>query len=140
MVDIEFLTQMLQLRHGYRYRAVRRRGTLEALDALKAHHILRESDHRLLKNGYLFLRRLDHRLRLDRDQSMDVLEREPEKLEAIARGLGYKSRDRVKAGSHLLQDYERWRERIRRCYEWFLTVERQSDSPFQDDHSDGFPV
>ena len=120
MVDIEFLTQMLQLRHGHLHPALRVRGTLEALEALKAAGMLSKKDHRLLSESYLFLRRLDHRLRLERGQSLDILEREPVKLEGIALALGYKARTRTKAAALLLRDYERRRERIRSCYERFF--------------------
>jgi len=65
MVDIEFLTQMLQLSHGTRYPALRKRGTLEALSALRKEGVINQSDWPLLAEGYLFLRRLDHRLTRD---------------------------------------------------------------------------
>ncbi|HWP56888.1 MAG TPA: bifunctional [glutamate--ammonia ligase]-adenylyl-L-tyrosine phosphorylase/[glutamate--ammonia-ligase] adenylyltransferase [Candidatus Acidoferrales bacterium] len=120
MVDVEFLTQMLQLRHGQRDRRLRLRGTLEALDALLKAGIMAKKDHRLLAESYLFLRRLDHRLRLERGQSLDIVEREPAKLEAIAAALGYRARTRTKAAALLLRDYERRREQIRACYERFF--------------------
>lgn len=127
MVDIEFLAQMLQLSHGYRYPKLRQRGTLEALRALRDHQIIKQREYRLLSEGYLFLRRLDHRLRLERDQSIDILEREPEKLRGIAQALGYKTtRNKNKnsqesAGHLLLKDYEVRRERIRACYERYFS-------------------
>ncbi len=119
LVDIEFLTQMLQLAHGHRLRALRRRGTLKALEQLLEHKILNKYDYRLLSEGYSFLRRLDHRLRLERDQSIDAFEADPARLEGIARSL-YKSRPGGKgarAGRRLLRDYEATREKIRACYE-----------------------
>ena len=112
MVDIEFLAQRLQLSHGYRYPKLRQRGTLEALKALRDHQIIKEREYRLLSEGYLFLRRLDHRLRLERDQSIDILERDPEKLQGVARALGYNrdrkgtKKGRESAGHLLLKDYE----------------------------------
>jgi [glutamine synthetase] adenylyltransferase / [glutamine synthetase]-adenylyl-L-tyrosine phosphorylase len=120
MVDIEFVTQMLQLRYGHLYPRLRLRGTLEGLKALQAAGILSKRDYRLLSDNYFFLRQLDHRLRLERGQSLDILEREPVKLEGIATALGYKARSRTKAAALLLCDYERRRERIRSCYERFF--------------------
>jgi glutamate-ammonia-ligase adenylyltransferase len=136
MVDIEFLAQMLQLSHGYRYPRLRQRGTLEALRALRDHQIIKEREYRLLSEGYLFLRRLDHRLRLERDQSIDILEREPEKLRGVAQALGYKDRrmsrkQGKKGGGHLLlRDYEMRREQIRACYERYFSP--QDYSPNKD--------
>ena len=89
LVDIEFLTQMLQLTHGYRLPALRRRQTLDALAALHDEKILKKAEYKLLSGGYLFLRRIDHRLRLERDQSIDSFEADPGRLESIARALGY---------------------------------------------------
>jgi [glutamine synthetase] adenylyltransferase / [glutamine synthetase]-adenylyl-L-tyrosine phosphorylase len=91
------------------------------------HHgkILKSSECRLLADGYLFLRRLDHRLRLARDQSIDAFEAEPGRLESIAKALGYNSkaeRAEPESGQQLLRDYRSGREKIRACYErYFLS-------------------
>ncbi len=132
LVDIEFLTQMLQLAHGFRNPELRRKETLAALRALHEKKILRKSEYKLLSEGYLFLRTLDHRLRLERDQSLDAFEREPGRLERIAHALGYddgkrdKRKGTAKAGQKLLRDYESRREKIRRCYENYFLLQRQS--------------
>jgi [glutamine synthetase] adenylyltransferase / [glutamine synthetase]-adenylyl-L-tyrosine phosphorylase len=127
LVDIEFLTQMLQLAHGYRHTSLRRRETLEALAALHDAKILKPPEYRLLSEGYLFLRRLDHRLRLERDQSIDAFEADPEKLASIAQALGYGTtgtgkKVRVKSGEKLLRDYQARREKIRACYNHHFLV------------------
>jgi glutamate-ammonia-ligase adenylyltransferase len=126
LVDIEFLTQMLQLAHGYRYPKLRRRETLRALKALHGQKILKAAEYKLLSNGYLFLRQLDHRRRLERDQSIEGFEREPGRLDGIAQALGYKGvrkgakRRSSQAGRKLLRDYETRREKIRACYERYF--------------------
>ena len=124
LVDIEFLTQMLQLAHGYRLPSLRRRETIEALKALHDEKILKSVEYRLLSDGYLFLRRLDHRLRLERDESIDAFEAEPGRLEGIAKALGY-NRGRTEKhgpipGHKLLREYQSRRERIRACYEHYF--------------------
>ena len=128
LVDIEFVTQMLQLTHGFRLAALRRRETLDALAALHDEKILKKAEYKLLSEGYLFLRRLDHRLRLERDQSIDSFEADPGRLEGIARALGYgernkkTSRTHSQSGTKLLRDYQSRREKIRACYErYFIT-------------------
>ncbi len=126
LVDIEFLTQMLQLAHGYRFNELRCRETLEALNALYGKNILKKAEYRLLFDGYLFLRRLDHRLRLERDQSIDAFEAEPVRLDGIAHALGYEGAKRdgktrgAKSGEKLLRDYQTRREKIRACYERYF--------------------
>ncbi len=122
LVDIEFLTQMLQLSHGHCLPGLRQHGTMEALRALHHHKILRKSDYHLLSEGYLFLRRLDHRLRLQRDQSIDILEREADDLHGVAQALGYKGGKKNHPGALLLRDYETRRERIRACYDRFFKM------------------
>lgn len=122
LVDIEFLTQMLELSHAYRAPSLRQRGTLEALKGLRKEKILSEADYQLLSEGYLFLRNLDHWLRLQRDQSIDILDREAEQLHGVAQALGYKGNKRKSPGELLLRDYELRRERIRACYGRFFKI------------------
>ena len=134
LVDIEFLTQMLQLAHGHRLTQLRRRQTLEALNVLHEEKILKRDEYRVLADGYLFLRRLDHRLRLERDQSIDAFEAEPGRLDSIARALGYGNADeqgkrsKAKSGAKLLRDYQVRRERIRACYERYFLSEPEPSS------------
>jgi [glutamine synthetase] adenylyltransferase / [glutamine synthetase]-adenylyl-L-tyrosine phosphorylase len=128
LVDIEFITQMLQLANGYRFPKLRQRATLAALQELHDQRLLKRDEFRLLSDGYLFLRRLDHCLRLQRDQSIDAFEAEPRKLEAVAQALGYgvaTQRGQVrrpKSGEKLLRDYYTRREQIRACYERYFRV------------------
>lgn len=123
IVDIEFIAQMLQLAHGYRHPGLRKTGTLQALAALRDHGIIAAPDYDLLWDSYLFLRRLDHRLRLERDQSIDILEREPGRLQAIAHAMGYGGGSGKSPGELLLEDYERRREQVRSCYERIFGIE-----------------
>jgi glutamate-ammonia-ligase adenylyltransferase len=125
LVDIEFITQMLQLAHGHRFPKLRQRSTLAALQALQETKVLKLTESRLLGAGYLFLRKLDHRLRLERDQSIDAFEADPARLEGIALALGYGSpntarRRKANSGKKLLHEYRTKRETIRACYERYF--------------------
>jgi [glutamine synthetase] adenylyltransferase / [glutamine synthetase]-adenylyl-L-tyrosine phosphorylase len=117
LVDIEFLTQMLQLKHGGGRPRLQTQPTLAALKALYEEKILGAEEYRALSEGYLFLRRLDHRLRLERNESLDVFERNAAKLQQTAVALGYKGKKDFSAGKRLLADYEKLRKTIRRCYD-----------------------
>jgi [glutamine synthetase] adenylyltransferase / [glutamine synthetase]-adenylyl-L-tyrosine phosphorylase len=117
LVDVEFVTEMLQLRFGHEHPKVRARRTEEALDALRAEGILDEQHHRGLVEGYRFLRRVESRLRLERDQAVYALDRRDAKLAALARRLGYERDD---AAARLLADLESTRETIRRIYDRFF--------------------
>jgi glutamate-ammonia-ligase adenylyltransferase len=140
LVDVEFLTQMLQLKHGQRFREVRRQATLDALRALHERKLIGATEYRVLSDGYLFLRRLDHRLRLERQQSIDILERDPAKIQSIALALGYKGKNNFRAGERLLEDYEKVRERIRACYEKCFRSENGNRSTDVAGSAEGAPV
>ena len=75
LVDIEFLVQMLQLRHGADLPAVRLRATRHALAALAAAGVVPRDDAASLEQSYAFLRALANRLRIERDQPVEALER-----------------------------------------------------------------
>jgi glutamine synthetase adenylyltransferase len=93
--------------------------------------ILKPNEYPLLFDGYVFLRNLDHRLRLERDQSIDAFEADPGKLEGIALALGYGSanmaqRRKTNSGEKLLRDYRSKREGIRGCYERYFVSAREA--------------
>jgi [glutamine synthetase] adenylyltransferase / [glutamine synthetase]-adenylyl-L-tyrosine phosphorylase len=117
MVDVEFVTEALQLRHGHDHPRARCRRTEDALDALRAEGLLEEAHHRGLLDGYRFLRRVESRLRIERDQAVHSLEHEDSKLAALARRIGHDGPD---AGAGLLRDVKATRERIRRIYEHYF--------------------
>ena len=113
IVDIEFIVQMLQLRHGRALPQLRHRGTAVALEALRACAIVSPEDFVVLSQGYEFLRALENRLRIERDRPVEALEEDEEKLVPLARRMGYEGED---GAGRLLDDYRRRREEIRGCY------------------------
>jgi glutamate-ammonia-ligase adenylyltransferase len=115
-VDVEFLVQYLQLRHGRRHAWVRMPGTINALRALRKERILSPEDHRVLCDAYLFLRRLESRLRIVANQSTSFLSRDPVKLRTLAKRMGYTDDD-GSAGERLLAEYERTRAGVRTVFE-----------------------
>jgi glutamate-ammonia-ligase adenylyltransferase len=121
IVDIEFLVQMLQLRYGRQHSVLRQRATLAALAALHETAVLPVEDFHLLTEGYRFLRTLENRLRIERDQPVEALESSSEQLLSVARRLGYDGED---AAARLLADYQRQRELIRACYTRWFTQEK----------------
>jgi glutamate-ammonia-ligase adenylyltransferase len=115
-VDVEFLVQMLQLRHGHDHPGVRRRDTQAAIAALAAERLLSAADAERLAQGYAFLRALENRLRLERDQPVEALEADAEALLPLARRLGYRGSD-VEAVAALRADHARHRDAIRDVYD-----------------------
>jgi glutamate-ammonia-ligase adenylyltransferase len=132
IVDIEFLVQMLQLRYGQRFPTLRQRATLAALEALQTCKVLPADDFQVLTQGYRFLRSLENRLRIDRDQPVEALESEGNQLPLLARRMGYSgesSESSEDAAQQLLADYHIQREAIRACYtRWFERQKGQQDN------------
>src|SRR6185369_8529485 len=73
IVDIEFVVQMLQLRHGRGMPAVRAHATLDGLRALRDAGLIARDDAERLISHYSFLRRLEARMRLERDRAVEEL-------------------------------------------------------------------
>ncbi len=71
--DVEFLVQILQLLHGQESENLRRRPTLSGLDALEEASYVDHATAELLREGYTFLRQLEHRLQMADDQQTHAL-------------------------------------------------------------------
>jgi [glutamine synthetase] adenylyltransferase / [glutamine synthetase]-adenylyl-L-tyrosine phosphorylase len=113
LVDVEFAVQFLQLVHGATDPQVRSANTPQALSLLLAHGHLSPHDHAPLARGYLFLRRLESRLRIVRDRSVDRLPETGAELLRLARRMGYSG---PRAGEELLADYQRTAAEVRAAF------------------------
>ncbi|HZD24417.1 MAG TPA: putative nucleotidyltransferase substrate binding domain-containing protein, partial [Acidimicrobiia bacterium] len=109
--DVEFLTQLLQLRHGGENPSLRVTGTFEALDALRASGVLSASDYGALHDSYLFCTRVRLRLHLQRGQPSDSLPTDHDASARLAVSLGF---DRT---GDLREQYMRYTRRARRTFE-----------------------
>ena len=107
MVDVEFLVQLFQLKYGREQPELRKPNTWEALEALRSAGLLSEEEHFALRDGYDFLRRVQGRLRIVHNRSVDEAPEAPEEREKLARRLGYD------AGGRFLADLEKHTKQIR---------------------------
>jgi [glutamine synthetase] adenylyltransferase / [glutamine synthetase]-adenylyl-L-tyrosine phosphorylase len=119
MVDVEFIIQYLQLKYGFEHARIRNCNTLQALEAMQALAILPEEDYQALAAGYRFLRRLENRLRIINDYSMNDLGGSLKYLNKLARRLGYDPQLK-NPGQALMADYERVTGAVRAVYEKIL--------------------
>jgi glutamate-ammonia-ligase adenylyltransferase len=119
MVDVEFIVQYLQIKYGRDFPEIRGVNTLEALQALKVRALISGDDFETLREGYIFLRHLENRLRIIHDYSMNDLGGPLSYLNKLARRLGYDEKLR-NPGEALMQDYERITEAVRSVYEKVL--------------------
>jgi glutamate-ammonia-ligase adenylyltransferase len=109
--DIEFLTQLLQLRHGGQAPQLRVPGTLDALELLLAESVLQPYEQRALSESYLFCTRVRLRLHLQTGRAVDALPTRPDELGSLASSLDF---DRA---SELREEYRRVTRRARRVFE-----------------------
>jgi glutamate-ammonia-ligase adenylyltransferase len=116
LVDVEFLVQMLQLRHGHAHPNVRVRSTRAAIVELARAGLLPADEAAALTAGWNFLRALENRMRLERNAPVEAIEADPEALLPLARRLGYAGAD-ADAVAAFTADHARHRASIREIYE-----------------------
>jgi glutamate-ammonia-ligase adenylyltransferase len=87
-LDIEFLAQCLQMQHVKAHPTILVPGTLAALHQLEKEKVLDAASSRELRNGYLFLRRVESGLRLLNTPLRHDLPTEPRQLALLAYLLG----------------------------------------------------
>ena len=114
VVDVEFAAQFLQLVHGHDHPAIRTGSTPEALTRLRAAGLLLEPAFLSLYGGYQFLRRVELRLRIVHDYSVDHLPPSGPALDQLARRLGYGGPE---AAARFLSEYDRITRAVRAAFE-----------------------
>ncbi len=109
--DIEFLTQLLQIRHGFDLPALRIPGTLDALARLRDHDLLTRVEEETLRESYIFCTRVRLRLHLQAGRASDSLPTDPDELIRLASSMGYPR------ASELRDQYRRVTRRARTVFE-----------------------
>jgi len=117
LVDIEFLTQALQLKHGSSIKKLRTPYTLKALRRLAGEGMVTSDDYAFLKKAFGFLRLLEARLRVVHDSAEGYLNKGSAGLVTLARMAGYTGAD---AAEKLLADYMSYTQKVRELYLKYL--------------------
>jgi glutamate-ammonia-ligase adenylyltransferase len=115
LADVEFLVQLLQLAHGRDRPRLRVPNTWQALAALRDEGLLDAGEHQALGAGYDFLLRVQSRLRIVHNRTLDAVPESPGDVEKLARRLGFDCAGRFLA--HLEEQRGRLREQYRRLLE-----------------------
>ena len=118
VVDVEFLVQMFQLKYGRERPALRKPNTWEALEALRDAGLLSEEEYAGLRDGYDFLRRVQGRLRIVHNRSVDEAPEAPEEVEKLARRLGHED------GGKFLAELEKHTKKVREAFLLLVARER----------------
>ena len=109
--DIEFLTQLLQLKHGGAMPELRVTGTFPALHRLREAEILSAAAYDSLHDSYLFCTRVRLRLHLQQGSVSNSLPTDPDSTARLAASLGFERT------SELREQYRRYTRRARRSFE-----------------------
>src|SRR5207245_2111179 len=102
--------QLFQVKYGRERPDLRKPNTWEALAALHAGGLLDGGEYAALRDGYDFLRRVQSRLRIVHNRSVDEAPEDPEQLDKLARRLGYES------GGRFLAELDRHTKQIRELF------------------------
>jgi len=129
--DIEFVTQYLQLVHGKQNHQLHSRNTLDALARLSAANYLQPAEYRILADGYIFLRTVEHHLQLMHYRQTHKLPNEPEALNHLARRLRFPGPE---AGEKFVARYQAHCVAIRTVYRRYLDAAEIGDQTVNNDH------
>ncbi len=110
-VDIEFVVQMLQLKHAAVTPGVLVPGTLDAIQALQQANCLEPEDAEYLERSYRFLRSVEARLRLMNTAARHELPEDELELKKLAFLLGYEG------PKSLMKECETYRRENRKRFE-----------------------
>lgn len=122
--DVEFATQFLQLVHGHRHPELHTGNTLDALAYLYAGGWISQHDHRILADGYVFLRTIEHYLQMMHYRQTHALPDDAEALAQLARRLGFEGSG---AGRQFTNRYEQHRAAVRGVYLKYLGEEPMTE-------------
>ena len=114
LVDVEFLVQVLQLKHGHAYPQLRTAHTLAALNRLTALGLIDEEHTASLRRHYMFLRRIESTLRRMENTSVSKLPLAQREQAQLGKRLGFDSVD------DFLDAYRHATKSIRELYERVL--------------------
>lgn len=88
--DIEFVVQFLQLLNGCTLPELRLNQTLETLEKLKSTGCLTTDEFEILRDNYIFLRRVEHRLQLFDDRQTHRIPEQHQTRQILARLMNYR--------------------------------------------------
>lgn len=87
--DIEFSVQTFQLRYGKKKNDLRSTNTLEVMSAIQKNELLADDKIKTLKEGYLFLRRIENKLHLFDNRQTFLIPQSKQDLRRLARSMGF---------------------------------------------------
>lgn len=120
LVDVEFLAQMMSLRHAHQYPALAIRNTRALIAALADAGLMAISDAVHLTEDFGFLTRLENRLRIESDQPAWAVPTDPAALLPLARRMGFRG---AHGPERMLAQLLPRRDRIRMLFDRYFATE-----------------
>ncbi len=93
LIDLEFLAQFYQLRHGHETPSLRGTGTRAVLQELMALGLVPRETAETLLAHFSFLKQIEGNLRRDLNKGISVIPEDPGEQTALAQWMGFSSRD-----------------------------------------------
>lgn len=112
--DVEFVVQYLQLAYGGTNPKLRKKSTLQTLRRLSTYKVLAAHEARVLTDGYIFLRTIEHFLQMMQYNQTYTLPTDPAAIHLLARRLGFHSHEQF------LERYEQHSRAIREVYAKYI--------------------
>tara|TARA_B100000315_G_scaffold116653_1_gene106972 strand:- start:5170 stop:8424 length:3255 start_codon:yes stop_codon:yes gene_type:complete len=124
LVDIEFIAQLLQVKSGGEFPALRQTRTADVLREAARIGLLSLEHSNKLKESYDFLRRVINGIRIVHERSESKLPEKYEKLSKLAFRMGHTSENEKKNREGFLDDYARHSRQVREIFKSFFTVKK----------------
>jgi len=124
IVDVEFLVQLLLLKYGSAKEEIRTPNIWQALERLGASGLLNADELAALLESYNFLLRVQSRLRLLHNRSMDEVSNDPDELGKLARRLGIEPEQGQTEAERFLGELDRHTTQTRQVFLRLLDRER----------------
>jgi glutamate-ammonia-ligase adenylyltransferase len=124
--DIEFTVQLLQLAYGVEQPEILTPNTLDALSRLASFHRIGTEEARMLTEGYLFLRTIEHHLQLMDYRQNHRLPSDPQAIAHLARRLGFSA---DQPAERFLAAYQQQCEHIRGIFLHYVGSSDMTPSP-----------
>ena len=125
IIDIEYLTQYLQVIHGHQSSTLRHTNTLHALKALGQEKLLKKKDAETLQRDYLFFRSLIDALRIVRGNAQDLIlpESQSDSMIFLARRLGFMHKNWTKGALALEKEIQKRMSRTHEVFHKYFPIE-----------------
>jgi [glutamine synthetase] adenylyltransferase / [glutamine synthetase]-adenylyl-L-tyrosine phosphorylase len=122
--EVEFFVQALQLIYGGRQTELQEAGTLLALGRLLQFGYLPPGEHDALREAYLFLRDVEHKLQMVYHLQTHELPTDPTELYKCARRMGYRASTEAATVELFLAEFHQHRSAVERSFQNLIALKR----------------